>query len=126
MLRIYKAKLTTKNNNDDQIKARFSVGISQKEINNFRNALSSVDGLVISVAPSLFSEGSYVVAGWKNEDDHIMRDFIYAMEQDPYFGTYIDDREEFLKDWNNNEYEPMGAFSFEKDDVELLEEKFNV
>ncbi len=126
MLSIYKAKLTTKNKSDDQIKRRFDMKVSQNEIDNFRNALNSVNGLVISVAPSLFSEGSYVVAGWKNEDDHLMRDFIYAMEQDPYFGSYIGDREVFLKDWKNNEYEPMGAFSFEKDDIELLEKITNV
>ncbi|MFD2628808.1 hypothetical protein [Oceanobacillus kapialis] len=125
-MKVLKVKLTTANKTDDQIKARYDAEISQKEIENFKTAFDLVDGLEIGVIPSQFDEGSYVVVGWHKDNDHIMRDFVYHMEQDPYFGSYVDDREAFLEDWNNNEYEPAGSLSFEKEDIEVLEDNPHV
>ena len=43
------------------------------------------------------------------------------MEQDSMFGLYIDDREQFDKDWDNNDYEPDGCHYLETENVEILE-----
>lgn len=126
MIKILKVKLTTANKTDDQIKEKYDTEVSQNEIENFKAAFNLVDGLEIGVMPSQFEEGSYVVTGWHENDDHIMREFVYYMEQDPYFGSYVDDREAFLEDWNNNEYEPAGSLSFEEEDIKVLEDENNV
>ncbi len=43
------------------------------------------------------------------QDDEKICDFVYQIEQDKLFGLYVNQREEFLKDWDAEEYDPAGA-----------------
>lgn len=121
-IKIYKAKLKTANKTDEQIKAVYDDEVSQEEIESYRKTFNSVDNLEILVVDSAFEKGSYVIVGWDPKDDDRWRDFMYEVEQDAFFGTYVDEREEFLNDWNNGEYEPSGSITFSKDDLEILEQ----
>lgn len=122
-MKLYKVKLTTANKTDEQIKARYDDEVSKEEIEQFKKALSIVNELEINVMKRSYNGvPSYVLIGWEEKDDHIMRDFVYEMEQDPMFGSYVDDRESFLQDWENEEYEPTGSLSFESEDLEIVEE----
>jgi hypothetical protein len=35
---------------------------------------------------------------------------------------YVEDCEEFLKDWNSGEYEPAGSLVFNSEDIEIIQE----
>ncbi|GIN97843.1 hypothetical protein J6TS1_37130 [Siminovitchia terrae] len=65
-----------------------------------------------------FSDG-FVLGCLQDEDDEKVRDFIYQAEQDEMFGTYIDQRDEFLRDWESEEYSPTGSLVFKEEDVEV-------
>lgn len=77
-------------------------------------------GIEVVVLKSQISDG-YCLVAWDKKDDMKMRDFIYQIEQDPFFGTYVNEHEEFLKDWESKEYEPCASFTFETKDVEIIE-----
>ena len=44
------------------------------------------------------------------------------MEQDPIFGTYCGNREDFEEVWREGRYEPAGGISFLPKNVEILDE----
>ena len=78
------------------------------------------DGVHVTV--SNFLEGEYSVVGWPPEEEEKAKEAIYQMEQDSMFGTYIDDREQFEKDWVAGEWEPSGSIVFPPEMVEILGE----
>lgn len=124
MFTLYKAKLITAGKTLGQIKSYFEGGVgpvpSEDEIQDWIKAYDLINGIELVVIKSQISNG-YCPVAWDKKDDIKMREFIYQVEQDPYFGTYINKREEFLKDWESDEYEPCGVFTFEIEDVEIIE-----
>lgn len=127
-IKLYKARLKTGGKTEEQIKADFndSFGEATKEdMERYKKSMDMVDGQEIIVMQSFYDKEYYSMASWQEKDDDVWREFIYLQEQDPIFGTYVDDREKFLKVWEAGEYEPMGALSFSKDDVEIIEELEN-
>lgn len=78
------------------------------------------DGVHVTV--SNFLEGEYSVVGWPPEEEEKAKEAIYQMEQDSMYGTYIDDREQFEKDWAAGEWEPSGSIVFPPEMVEILGE----
>lgn len=117
-MEILKAKLRTGGKTRDQIISEFEGDINEEEIKAWQHAYNLIDGKEIVVA-QLFKD-RYTPVSWLVEDDAAFRDFIYQVEQDDWFGTYGNERQEFLKDWENEEYEPSGSLSFCKDDVEII------
>lgn len=122
----FKARLKTGGKTPEQILADYE-GPGQigkkpdaNEVEALIKAFNGIDGIELIVMKSF--NGNYVPASWKNEDDEKMMEFVYQAEQDPFFGTYIDEREEFIKDWKSDEYEPAGTLVFDSEDVEIIEE----
>lgn len=68
--------------------------------------------------------------GWDGDFFNVgrIKEAIYLMEQDPMFGTYVDDREGFDRDWAEGEYQPdVGIMFRECDyiiDTETPKEKY--
>ncbi|WP_060668234.1 hypothetical protein [Oceanobacillus caeni] len=124
-IKLYKARLKTANKTDDQVKTAFEDGIgevTQEDIDLYRESMNLVDGQEVIVTDGLLSpDGYYTLVSWQEKDDNVWREFVYIQEQDPYFGTYADEREEFLADWESGDYSPSGSLTFSKDDVEILE-----
>lgn len=70
-----------------------------------------MDGEQALVMKSSLGDGNYVFLGLKDKAKD--KELHYMMEQDGMMGTYIDDREEFDKDWESGEYSPDGVFYIE-------------
>ena len=121
---LYKARLKTANKTPEQIKSDFESGIgplpTKKEIQDWIKAYDLINGIELGVMKSLIGEG-YIPVVWDEEDDWKIRDFIYQAEQDPHFGTYVCERDEFLRDWKSGEYSPAGTLTFNENDIEVIE-----
>lgn len=75
-------------------------------------------------------EGRYCLIGWDPDDDLKVKEAIWLMEQDPVFGNYHDDREQFDIDWGepvsdpkipkDSTWEPSGAIVFDAANIENL------
>lgn len=118
--KLFKAKLCTGGKTADDIISEHEGDVTEKEIQEWIKAYNLIDGKEIIVAD--IRDDRYTFFSWLDEDDAAFRDFIYQAEQDDFFGTYLDDREEFLKDWKEGRYEPTGSLGFDKNDVEIIEE----
>lgn len=121
----YKARLKTAGKTPEQIKADFEGGIgpvpTEEEVQGWIKAYDLINGIELVVVKSLISEG-YIPVSWNDEDNGKIRDFVYQAEQDSFFGTYVNERDEFLEDWKSGEYSPDGVLTFDIKDVEILEE----
>lgn len=122
---LYKARLKTAGKTPEQIKADYEGGIgplpSDEEIQSWIKVYDLISGTEITAMKSPLSDG-YCPVAWDEIDDDKFREFVYQAEQDPYFGTYVDEREEFLNDWKTGEYCPTGTLTFDSADVEIIEE----
>lgn len=122
---LYKARLNTAGKTPEQIKADYEGGIgplpNDEEVQNWIKVYDSLSGTEIIVMNSPFSD-NFTPVSWDEKDDEKFRDFVYQAEQDPYFGTYVNEREEFLKDWESEDYSPSGSLVFDAADVEIIEE----
>lgn len=119
---LYRANLKTGGKSPEQIIESFrDFKPSDEEIKNWIAAYDLLDGIEVVVMKS-FDGKDYCLVAWQDDDAEKIRDYIYQAEQDPMFGTYVDEREEFLNDWDSDEYEPSGSLVFSSDDVEIIEE----
>ncbi len=118
--KIMKAILHTKGKTDEQILKDGGM-VRVDDVEMIRAYMDAWDGAEVYVRPC-FDGNGYVVVGWPAEADAKVKEAFYLMEQDPVFGTYIDDREEFDHVWSKGEYEPDGCVSFDEDDVEIIGE----
>lgn len=91
---------------------------SQEEREIMQQYMAAWDGVHVTV--SNFLDGEYSVVGWPPEWDEKAKEAIYLMEQDPTFGKYVDDREQFEKDWAAGAWEPGGSIVFSPDMVEII------
>lgn len=78
-----------------------------------------MDGEIAYVIESSLEDGTYVFLGLKDKEKD--KEVHYMMEQDSSMGVYIDDREEFDKDWDSGNYEPDGCHYLNPENVELLD-----
>src|SRR5690625_2349543 len=101
-LKLFKAKLCTSGRTKEQIKKDYGGDITEKEIIDWQHALDLIDNKEVIVAEAW--KGRYTLISWFKKDDSAFIEFVYQAEQDQMFGTYIDDREQFLKDWKNEVY----------------------
>lgn len=122
-LKLYQVKLHTGDKTIDDIKARFEDEcLTEQEIKKWLEDCKLIDGTEVIVAKGSINDNDYSLMGWDPIDEEKWRDYIYANEQDPYFGTYIDAWDEFLEDWNNDDYSPSGYMVFHDNDVEIIKE----
>ena len=121
-----KAMLHTAGKTDEEILKQSGL-ISPEEIPKARKIIEAWDGIEVIVDATLINEQiqQYALIGWDEQDCEIdgqIKEVIYLMEQDPMFGTYVNDRERFELDWAEKRYEPAGSIVFEPEDIEILEE----
>lgn len=121
-INLYKAKLHTSGKTPEQIKNFFDgLEPSEEEIQKWIEVYDLVNGLEVVVMKSWAGSG-YSIVGWQDEDDENFKEFVYMVEQDDMYGTYVNEREEFLKDWDSEEYSPNHSLVFQDEDVEIIEE----
>lgn len=85
--------------------------LSQEDINCISKAQNLFDGVKAVMLKR--GENRYSFVNWDNKDDEKVMQAIYEMEQ--VGGFYKDNKQEFMDDWKNGEYEPDGIITFEED-----------
>lgn len=122
---LYKARLKTSDKTPKQIKADYEGGNgpapSEEEVQGWIKCYDLISGIELIVMKSLIGEG-YIPVAWDEKYDGKIRDFVYQAEQDPFFGSYVNEREKFLEDWKSDNYSPIGSLTFQVEDVEIIEE----
>lgn len=97
--------------------------VSIKDLPWLRAVANAWDGVEVRVKKS--QGESYSLVGWNECDCEIdarVKEAIWQMEQDPIFGTYCGNREDFEEAWREGKYEPAGGISFMAKNVEILDE----
>jgi hypothetical protein len=120
----YNAVLHTGNKTEEQIKEEAKndnwIGnLKEEDIERMIKYYNHFDGAKVVVADQIGGTG-YTMVLWENESDNQVKEALYLMEQDEYFGSYIEERELFDTDWENGEYESGGSISFKREDVEII------
>lgn len=124
---LYRAKLKTAGKTPEQILATYDgpnqVGPKpdENEVAAWIKVFNELDGAEVVVMKSFTGE-DYAIAGWEPDAEEKFMEFVYLAEQDPYFGSYIDNRDEFINVWKSGEYEPAASLVFANNDVEIIEE----
>ena len=70
-----------------------------------------MNGETALVIESAANDGQYVFLGLTDAEKN--KELFYMFEQDSIVGLYINDREEFDKAWDSEEYEHDGCFYLE-------------
>jgi hypothetical protein len=78
-----------------------------------------MDGETACVVDHYKKDGTFTYLCLKNAEKN--KELAYMMEQDGMMGCYIDDRDRFNEDWDNEEYEPDGLFILSKENVVMIE-----
>ena len=97
--------------------------VSIKDLPWLRAVANAWDGVEVRVKKN--QGESYSLVGWNECDCEIdarVKEAIWQMEQDPIFGTYCGNREDFEEAWREGRYEPAGGISFLPKNVEILDE----
>lgn len=123
---LYRARLKTAGKTPEQILADYE-GLNQigpkpdeKEVTSWIQVYNKLHGIEVAVMKD-FTGDDYILALWKDEDDCKVMEYFYLAEQDPLFGSYFEDREGFLKEWEAKEYSPSATVILNKEDVEIIE-----
>jgi len=119
-IKIYRARLCTGGKTSDDIESMFVGDVPNKLIPEWIKVFNLINGMEVIVTNSLIGE-DFALVSWNETDDMRIREFFYMAEQDDLFGTY-DDYEEFIQDWEANNYEPNAILNLNASDVEILEE----
>jgi hypothetical protein len=121
-MKVYRAILHTGGKTREQIEAANNTGVPFRG-NDMAEVLAYyklLDGAKVYVTDG-FGDG-YSLACWPDEEETRMKEAAYLAEQDRLFGTYINMREEFDRDWDAGNYCPDAIQSFDHADVEILGE----
>ena len=127
MFKLFKATLRTAGKTPEDIKKMYdgSVGPEpiEEEIEGYIKVYNLIDGIeVVVYTRSHFGVDDFGLYVWQEKDDERIRELFYQAEQDPYFGSYVNERDEFIKDWEAEEYEFGSTPTFNSNDVEIIEE----
>lgn len=121
-MEIYKLRFNTASKSADEIKANYDPAPPSDEVlEKMAEAFRNLHDTEVVGAAWPYSPDSYSLYGWHGEDDEKFKELIYWIEQDSFFGGYIDDRDRFDTDWENGEYEPVTAMHFDKSDFIVIE-----
>ena len=80
-----------------------------------------MDGEIALVIESYACDGKYVFLGLKDEEKN--KELFYMMEQDSMIGVYIEDRERFDYDWENENYDPGGCLYLKPDNLQFIDQE---
>lgn len=116
---LFEAVLHTGGKTAEQLKAEYG-DATDEETQIYKKVFDAMDGQKALVAPSYISSDEYHYMGLEDEAQH--KEVAYLMEQDPMMGCYIDQREEFDRDYDSGNYVPDGIFCLKKEQVEIIRE----
>ena len=123
---LYRVRLKTGNKTAESIRSQAQqdnwIGeLSDNDIANVIDYNNYFDGLEVIVADAIGGTG-YTLITWDKSVDEKVKEALYIMEQDEYFGSYLNDRTGFDKVWADGEYEAPGSIEFTADEVDILEQ----
>lgn len=121
-LKIFKAVLHTGGKTEEWIKEHYGNFVpTQEDVEAAKKYYDAWDGHKCLVMLDDSDPEVYMYSGPLTEDDVPQaKEATYLMEQDDMFGQYINQREEFDRDYDNGDYFPAGAIVFTKGDVEIV------
>lgn len=96
--------------------------VTQADYDNYIQRMAAIDGATILVVQDDFSGNNYGVISFHDNSLDKYKEFCYLADQDPFFGGYENNREEFDADWENGEYEFTGTLELEPHELEITEE----
>lgn len=96
--------------------------VTQEDYDNYIKRMSVIDGAIVLVVQDNFSNGNYGVISFHDNSLDKFKEFCYLAEQDLFFGSYRDAREEFDDDWENGEYEFTSILNLEPHELEIKSE----
>lgn len=119
---LYEAILRTSGKTPEQIISSFDgPEPTEQEVQGWINSYNIISGVEVVVMKSGWIDDGYCLVSWEEKDNEKIREFIYQAEQDSMFGSYANDREGFIEDWDSGEYSPAGSFVFYSNDLEIVE-----
>lgn len=119
MYSTYKAKLKTKKTLEQlRNQPDINFGSSEEGLKRALKYNNLIDGLEVIV---IKFKDEYCLANCDEKDVEKIRDAYYILEQDEYFGCYINEYERFKKDWKNGECGGEIGMMFSDDEVEIIE-----
>ncbi|HBF3269646.1 TPA: hypothetical protein KOB66_003551 [Clostridioides difficile] len=118
MYSIYKVKLKTKRTLEQVRNQSVDFEYSEEGLKNTLRYYNLINGLEVIVVKF---KDEYSLAGCYEKDIEKIRDAYYILEQDEYFGCYINEYERFKKDWENGECGGEIGMMFSDDEVEIIE-----
>jgi hypothetical protein len=118
-MKLYEAIIHGGNKTVEQIRALSDFDLDDSDVENILKFNQTIEGMKAIVTDDFYGYGYLFV---DSEDKEKPKEAFYLMEQDSMFGTYINQREEFGRDWDNGEYEPDGCMTLSKAQVEIIRE----
>lgn len=116
-IKLFEAILHTGGATAAQLRAEFD-GITDEEIQGYIKILAAMDGQRAIVSPSFTSPDEYDYMGLLDSAQD--KEVAYLMEQDPFMGCYIDQREDFDAAWDSGQYCSDGCWTLKKEYVEVV------
>lgn len=110
-MKVHKAILHTKG-----LDSQFAGEVSTEEITVYKLIYDMMDGKEAIVIPC---NGEYHFVGLA--DGKADKELSYQMEQDPFMGCYVDQREEFDRDYDAGEYSRDCIFCLPVTAVEVIQ-----
>ncbi len=118
---VYRAVLhTSGKTREDILRQSAPSNLSDAEIADIIACYEAWDGIEVILTQS-FSGSGWSLCCWTLEHKGRAKEAIYLMEQDSLFGTYINMREDFDRDWDAGEYCSDAMMHFNDNEVEILE-----
>ena len=115
-MKLFEVILHTSGKTADQIHAE-SPELSDPEIQIVLKMNALMDGQKAIVMPNP-KNTEYWLAGM--EDKKVDKEVSYLMEQDPLFGCFINQREEFDRAYDSGDYAPDFIHVIEKNQAEII------
>lgn len=116
-LKLFEAILHTGGRSTDDLRAEYG-DVTDEEIQGYIKIFEAMDGQKAIVASSFINPNEYDYMGLF--DPAQCKEVSYLMEQDPMMGCYIDQREEFDRDYDSGKYCPDGIWTLKKEHVEIV------
>lgn len=118
-MKFFQAILHTQHITDEKIKAD-SPYLTNKEAELLGRMYALMDGQYAIVSPEVTEEDEYALL--LILDCAINKEAEWILQQDPEGGSYINQREAFERDWENDEYESNGFLPLKANCVEICTE----
>jgi hypothetical protein len=118
------AKLHTAKTYDEVFQIAKGQGYSKNEIKSIVRSYQYFDGLTVYLSKwNWDNHENWHLYNWQTKDDETVKCAMYEAEQyhPDKLNRYKNNFEKFCKDWDAETYEPGMTYTFNEEDVEVLE-----